>query len=651
MIITNNHNEKMEILNILVRYTFLYLVILSGSIFISYKFNKKIEKCIAPAMSIIIIVLYIFGMFEGLKYGIWAILVAYIILGIYGLKNGIKNKEKLKENLLTPGLVFFTIVFFILAITTYSKNLVDYDHFFYRSVNTKIMYYTDTMSRGFDALYPPASNLIEYFFMKIAGEYVQGIEAFAIQIFGISLLIPLFERKNKSKLTNIVIATAIICLPAIFPNLRFYESAYPDALLGLLIGYSAYTLCTEKDNKFKVISVLLSLVIITITKPIGFVIAGIIIAMYLITELINMVISKQGLKKFLKSVEFRNIVILTIMVLVTLFSWKAFTKINNKHNYGVRGTTVSRVIESSTKGSSVEGSSVEYTLKAILTTTLGYSEGDYDAANSIGTLIKKMNSTYACTVPVIMSIYGTIVLLIIASLILYKYVINKENKKKFSYWIAAFAVGTILYILALQLGYILKFSTAEMLGHNGFDRYMPTFLLAITYFIVGSALKNMAEKGERKVNYVILIAVIMLFTNFQSISDASLTSGIYNINSIQYCNTGRIPADNIRKKIGENDKIISISQDRRTDIYNWMIKYYLCPDYKVNIYNGINVQEVRNIKNLILNNDSVSHIYIVSYNEDLEQYINDIFENDVKLENNTWYKIQVQDEKIELIEE
>ena len=639
MIITNNHNKKMEILNILVRYTFLYLVILSGSIFISYKSNKKIEKCIAPAMAIIIIVLYIFGMFEGLKYGIWVILVAYIILGIYGIKKGLNNKEKLKENLLTTGLVFFTIVFFILAITTYSKNLVDYDHFFYRSVNTKIMYYTDTMSRGFDALYPPASNLIEYFFMKIAGEYVQGIEAFAIQIFGMSLLIPIFDRKNKSKLTNIVIATAIICLPAIFPNLRFYESAYPDALLGLLIGYSAYTLCTEKDNKFKVISVLLSLVIITITKPIGFVIAGIIIAMYLITESINIVISKQGLKKFLKSVEFRNIVILTIMVLVTLFSWKVFTTINNKYNYGVRGTTVSRV----------EESSVAYTLKAILTTTLGYSEGDYDAANSIGTLIKKMNSTYACTVPVIMSIYGTIVLLIIASLILYKHVINKENKKKFSYWIAAFAVGTILYLLALQLSYILKFSTAEMLGHNGFDRYMPTFLLAITYFIVGSALKNMAEKGERKVNYVILIAVIMLFTNFQSISDASLTSGIYNINSAQYCYTGISQADNIRKELKQGDKIISISNNDKTHIYNWMIKYYLCPDYKVNVYNWPNEQVVRNIKNLILNDNSLSYIYIVSYNEDLEQYINNIFENDVKLENNTLYKIQVQDEKIELI--
>ena len=239
----------MQILTVLLRYILLYLVIISGSIFIANKANKKIEKCIAPNIAIIIIALYIFGIFEIIKYGVWIIAWINIILGLYTIIN---NKNKLKEKILTPGFIFFNIIFFILMITTYNKNLVDYDHYFYRSFNTKVIYYTDCISKGFEALYPPSINLLEYFFMKIIGEYAQGIEAFAVQIFGFSLLIPLFDRNKNTKFINTVISIAIICVPAILANLIFYESAYPDALLGLIIGYSIYMLYTEKNNKFKI---------------------------------------------------------------------------------------------------------------------------------------------------------------------------------------------------------------------------------------------------------------------------------------------------------------------------------------------------------------------------------------------------------------
>ena len=253
-------------------------------------------------------------MFEILKYGVLVIAVTNILLGIYTIIKRWKSIEFFKEKVLTSGFIFFSITFFILMITTYNKNLVDYDHYLYRSFNTKVMYYTDCISKGFQALYPPSINLLEYFFMKIVGTYMQGLEAFAVQMLGFSLLIPLYDKKQNTKFINWIITIAIICIPAILANLIFYESAYPDALLGLIIGYSMYILLTEENSKFKTFSVALILSVATITKPAGFYITAIIIGMYLLIQLLNNKCNKkENIKKFFKSKEFKTIVILILV--------------------------------------------------------------------------------------------------------------------------------------------------------------------------------------------------------------------------------------------------------------------------------------------------------------------------------------------------
>ena len=266
---------KMELFTILLRIILLYVIIVSGSVFVAYKSNKKIENCMAINFGLIILSLYIFGLFEWLKYGVWIVSILNIISGIYTIIKNWKNRKQIKDKILTPGFAFFSIIFFILIIVSYNKNLVDYDHYFYRSFNTKVLYYTDSMSRGYTALYPPAINLLEYFFMRIIGPYIQGIEAFAVQMLGFSFLIPIFDRKTKCKYMNLIVTLILICIPAILPNLIFYESAYPDALLGLIIGYIMYTLYIEEDNKFKMLSITIALMLITITKPAGFYISEI----------------------------------------------------------------------------------------------------------------------------------------------------------------------------------------------------------------------------------------------------------------------------------------------------------------------------------------------------------------------------------------
>lgn len=628
----------MEAILTLLRYVLLYAVIISGSIFISYKTNKKIEKCIAPNIAIIILVLYVFGMFELLKYGVWFISIVNILLGLYTIIKNWRNRNEVKTKILTSGFGFFTIIFFILMLTSYNKNLVDYDHYLYRSLNTKIMYYTDCMSKGFQALYPPSINLLEYFFMKIIGVYLQGIEAFAVQIFGFALLLPLFDRIKNNKFINTIVTIVIICVPAILGNLIFYEAAYPDALLGLLIGYSMYMLCTEENNKFKLLSVILALAVTTLTKPAGFYISGIVIGMYLLVELLNNKCNnKENIIKFLKSKEFKNVIILAVAVILVFISWKVFTKINNKYNLGTTRPEQART----------EGDSGNYALKSILTTVLGYYEENHDAADSNNSLIPKIYSLFAVMQPVKLTIYGIITVIMLASLIIYKYVVKEENKKKFAHYTIALIVGLAIYIVFLQLSYILKFSTEEMLGHNGLNRYVPTFLLGMIYFIVGIAIKNMEEKKDRRINYIILIAIIIAFTPLQSIANVSITSGIGNIQSIEYCNNGRIPARKVSEKIEENAKVVIISQDEGTNLYGLMMRYYLYPEHKANYYQQVGERQITSIKNKMLEED-ISYIYVFSTNEELNESTKKEFNAEIKDE--TLYKLEKQNDKVELKE-
>lgn len=632
----------MEAILTILRYILLYITLLGGSIFISYKSNKKIENCIAPNFAIIIVTLYLFGIFNILKYGVCLVTILNILLGIYAIIRQWENKEGLKQKLLTPGLAFFSIAFFVLLLTTYNKNLKDYDHYLYRSLNTKIMYYTDCINKGFQSLYPPSINLLEYFFMKVIGAYIQGVEAFAVQLLGISLLIPLFDRKKSSKFINTIITVVVICIPAILSNLVFYEAAYPDALLGLIIGYSMYILCEESDNKFKIFAVSLILSVATITKPAGVVIAGLVIAMYLLVELLNNKCNKkENLKKFLKSKEFKSIVILIIILLAVFASWKVFTKINKIYNTESRGEDASRV----------EGRPMQYALKSIATTTFGYYEENHDSADSNNDLIPKLYSLYATMSPVRLTLYGSIAVIMIVAIMIYKYVIKKENQTKFANQTIALFVGMIAYILFLQVSYILKFSTEEMLGHNGLNRYMPTFLLGMLYFIIAIAIKNMEERESRRINHIILIAIIIACTPLQSIANVTITSGIYNIQSIEYCNNGRIPANNVKEKIEKDAKIVCISGEEKTNIYSLMFRYYMYPEYQVTTYVSTNFNEknVSYITDEILRNN-ISYIYTFGIDEKNEKLLTTQFNLEEKIKSNCLYKIEVQEEKLNLIE-
>ena len=77
---------------IILRYLLLYVIIISGAIFIADKFNKKLEKTIPLNLIIIIVTLYLFGICNLLYQGVIAIGTVNILLFVYTIIKNIKNK-------------------------------------------------------------------------------------------------------------------------------------------------------------------------------------------------------------------------------------------------------------------------------------------------------------------------------------------------------------------------------------------------------------------------------------------------------------------------------------------------------------------------------------------------------------------------------
>lgn len=602
----------------------IYLSIVLGSIFWSSILNKKIETTIAINIGIIVLALYLFSAINLLAQGVYIIATANIILGIITI---IVKRKKVLEKVLTPGFVFFSLIYFILMITNFNKQLLHFDQYLYRSINTKMVFYNNNILEEYVRIYPPMTTLLEYYFLKLTGIYIQGIEAFAMQMYGIALLLPIYENIKKSKLANIVVGLTILFLPAVFTNLVFYQSSYPDATLGLLIGYMLYTFFTDSNIKYKIVALSIATGMMALTKPSGIAIVLIIVAMLGIYEILkNKYYKKENIKKIFTNKNIKIILTILLIAVLVFISWKLVLKL---YKVGTDRADQSRVGDSS----------VQYVGNSLMTTIFGKYEDNNDAAESNANFIPKIYSVKGFTTPVQTSLAITSIIIIAG----YVYCYYKSNNKDLKYQIIAIIIGLILYMIFLQLSYLLKFVTFEMLGHNGIDRYFPTFLLGMLYLLIASIIKKLSQKKYIARDYIIILLIMFLITPIQYVCEATITSGMYNINSMEYVNNAKNIADKIDEYVEDDSKIITISQKEKTRLYNLMLRYYLYPNHNVKTIENIKEENIEKVQEVIKSNE-YQYIYIYSTDSELTNMLEKDFDNLEDVKEKTLYKIQYNDE-------
>lgn len=640
----------MEIIRTILGYIVIYISIVFGSIFIANKFNKKIESCIVIDILFKMILMYIFGLCNLLYIGSMITITISIILGIITLIKQRKNTE-FKEKILTNGFYFFTIIYFCFMIFTYGKTSYLWDEYSHWSLASKEMFYTNKLLPESQILivnYPPFPTILQYLFNKTIGIYSQGTEIFANYILGFSLLLPLFENVNlKSKMQNICIVIIILCIPAIFHSIIFYEGIYVDAILGLLIGYIFYQVYMQKDVKFFKLSVLLAFIAMSLTKATGLYIALILIFSYVLLAIIEIITKKYNIKKYITTNKRKiiSIIILIVILMLTALSWKIYSK---EMQTAIADFELYRKEESKEKNIGI----IEAT-GSILTTLLGSTEksADYDQSNRL--LFKELTTQYGLKAPIRITIMYVIILMAIASIVIYKF-INKEEKSKYKNTIITILIGLILYIAFLQLAYLVKFGFQERLNHASLDRYINTYLLGFFILLVSIIIKKIVNTNKKQKHILaIFIMCILLITQMQQITDATIASGTYNAQMRYDLKDMNKMAEFLKENLSDGERVYIVNQNPNYSLKETYIKYILAPKFKTQVNPRFDKELAEKLDGDILEvwskilTEKYDYIYIYKNDEYFEEMTKELFEEEIK--ENIIYKIQKEENNIKFI--
>ena len=650
----------------ILRYGILLITILSGASFISYIFKRKTEETIIISLLGIIAILYIFGLLNLLKYGRYVVLLIYNSLGIYVLAKKTKDKEikKYINNFFTVGTNIFIILYIVFAITTFNKIFTVWDEYTYWSIASKNMYYSNSFLMSSSStvaigIYPPNPTVLQYFFCKVIGMYSQGIELFTLNILGFAFLIDIFHNfKVKNFTTIIATLFAIICIPNIFCDQYFYITIYADAILGITIGYMLYKMSFSKCDTFKIFSMIITALNISLIKSTGIIVLLILCFCMLIYYIANSLYEKKTkMKDIIRTNFYKNeIYLLIVMLLVgilTYSSWNVYTS----HNSNLRDE-IYKIEDEENLGKSYDGDPITYLLKTMYYACFkgyGTNKNMTEDIKSLGSFAYDfLDKSYYSSKPFNMSASSWIAITIVSSIVIYNLLYDKNEKKKFLISTVCVHFSELLYIIFLQVAYMLVFANREGIVHNSLQRYLGTYLLAVVIYLVFTFINYINNDKIKFTNskFVIVACLIFVFTPMSQIFNATITSGVYNISKKELLNNEIKRANYVISKVKEEDKIYVINQTASKDSYGLRFRYFVTPIKTSNVCTFNEEQEFNNtyikLKEELFN--KYDYVYLVQTDEFFNNFYKEIFKNDTITEW-TLYKINKADgvENVELI--
>lgn len=467
-----------------------FLLISSGSILCSTLFNKKYEEILPITCSCIVLILFGFGLCNGLDMGAIAVCVlsfsCYVVAGIWMIKN--RNIKNVIKNTLTNGFFVFLVLSAICTFSIYGKVLHSWDEFTHWGDIVKAMvtiddFGTNPLADAAFQSYPPGMSLFQYMLQKLyvwkTGEIFSEWRLYiAYQMFAFSFIVPIFNGKIKKNIFCTVVSMIIVFLAPLMFYEEFYSTLYIDPFLSVLSGAGlAMVLWTkEKDLSYslRIFSICSMLVL---AKDAGILFAVVLGITYLADALVER--KRYSIKALVGMVGGTAVAIVVPEIL-----WNLEIKLSNANK------SFSNPIE------------FEKLLKIVLFQDDTYRDTVWRTfCKSLFVVPIEIGET---SVEVNYFSLILVFILIISILI-------KCEKKKENIIISAVVAQTLIYVFGLAVTYIFKFSEYEALRLASYDRYMNIHYCAVWIFIVLSIvhmLYNICE--EKKNTYALAIGVLIV---------------------------------------------------------------------------------------------------------------------------------------------
>lgn len=597
-------------------YILTFLVIYINSIALTIKLKNKIESNIPRTIIGIILIVYIFGLFDKLRYGVISISIFTVFMAIFIIYKIIKNRKEIniKERIITPGLVVYVLLGILYIIFNKGIVFIEYDEFSHWGLIVKNMYeFGDFGTKSIIQYneYPPFIGIFQYILLFFKKSYSEDTIIIGLNILYLSFIIPLFRniKWDKSLIKLIILIPTIIIVPIIFYQ-DFYITLFMDGFLGCTFAYIIYSWYIY-EGKEKYISIILGLIAITLIKSIGIYLAIGTSILFIMDSILN---KKVNLKYTLK------IGILCIMVIaITTVTWRLKIKIDGANEKWNIANINMENIEKVLKGNG------EYYQK---TTIKNYITELFEAKGGFTT--RNMNAV------------NLLMLLIAFDIVVFK--LLKENKKRYVLMSTFMLLFWCIYIAIQLLVYLFIFEPEEAMILACYTRYLSTIPFAIVLINI-VFLENVLKDNEiKKSNIILIFSILVIFLSIQDINDIYLK----NVQNKQE----RIDYRNKYKKILEysdilnkNDKVYYISNfvDEREII---IAKYEFLPLKIGNESSKLTMTKEEFIQTLL--QEEYTHVYIEFTDRILNNQYTDLF-IDGKIESKTMYEIKKDENKLVLL--
>lgn len=449
---------------------FILFMLCSGAIMISLKYNKRFEITISFWTFMIISILYFFGLVGLLNMGVYIVvaigLFSIIFCGYYIFK----NNERVIDIAKSPGFVMF-ILFFVLAWWAQrGRMLTSWDEFSHWGTVVRNMYIFNAFGNHPEATtifkgYPPATALLEYFWVKLSENFTDGNLYRAMNMLYFALMLPIFSNLKWKQFSKIVIRFIfVLILPLAFFQ-DFYTNIMVDAILGVMFASILINYYVNEMDTFKIVNLSLALFVLTITKAAGF---GLAIIAIIIIVVDLLFIKRKYLMLYINGKTKLDILRKMLLVicpilacLIAKYSWSTYLKLTN--------TNVAWDTSAISLGN----------IKRLFNCSAPHYQ-----MITIKNFFNAFTESFLTNYTLKISFMGWIVILIALSIILTDIVSHQKERERFKLATISIFIGAALYTLSLLILYLFTYSEYEAIKLASYSRYASTYLLGILIFMV-----------------------------------------------------------------------------------------------------------------------------------------------------------------------
>lgn len=462
-----------------------FIIIVSIAAALAEMFKEKIDITIPITVIAIVLIIYPFGFFYKLHYGVYIIYGVSVIAMIYLLCKCIMYLKKKKftefiSRIITPGIVVYLLFWIFFIVLNKRRLFSNWDEFSHWGLIVKNMFVFDSYGTNPETIvlfrgYPPFTAIFEYFFLRIKNYYTEGEIIIAMNVLYTSMIMPLMKniswKKNLPKL--LIIIPMLFLLPLCFYQ-EFYTTVYVDAILGIFMAYILYIYFTIENIKLKYISICLGIIALPLIKAAGTGLA--VFALVIIIIDILSKIKKNQIESKRKSIIL--IIVLIMSLIIGKYSWGIHLKCSN---------------------TAEAWSTSQVTLNNITLLLTGKGEQYYYqvAENFKEQFFKKPIEIGFGTI----TNFQLLVIYAIYSIFLCHLVKQKNDRvfKRYRTMCILLVLCYIIYMISLLILYIFSFSEYEAIRLASYSRYSYIYAIGMfalnTFLIIDFISKNKIDKN------------------------------------------------------------------------------------------------------------------------------------------------------------